>query len=256
MLVVCQFLNFNSAKAKKMWIERVNLKHTLEKYRDSQISEEDILEQVKSLLKSREDKDQQILERLRNGGPPEENHFEFDLLQSSRIFHITHIENICVTYRLRFLDTKFFKGPLPPQVFIEIKDLEQRHQLSLQGFRIMAPSKNFRLENADDPMLFAPIGNGYYYLIHKWGNDLSPFRKALMWPLKNIENLLIFTVIFSFLITFVLRELFFSQYSSTSEFIMLLMFTFKSMVGLLVFYGVALGKNFSSGIWNSKYFNS
>lgn len=239
-----------------MWIERVNLQHRLEKYRDSKISENDILEQVKSLLQSEEEKDQKILERLRTGTPPEENAFDLDLLQSERIFHISHIKNICVTYRLRFLDTKFFKGPLPPQVLLQIKDLEKKHQLDLKGFRIMAPSKNFRLENADDPMLFAPIGNGYYYLIHKWGNDLNPFRKILMWPLKNIENLLLFTVFFSFVMTFVLRELFFSQYQATSEFIMLYMFAFKSMVGLLVFYGVALGKNFSSGIWNSKYYNT
>ena len=55
----------------------------------------------------------------------------------------------------------------------------------------MAPSVLFRLEKKDDPLLFVPLGNEYYYLIHKWGNDLHPFRKALMWPFKNIWNLLL-----------------------------------------------------------------
>ncbi len=239
-----------------MLLKKINLQQELENYRKKHLSEEEILEQVKTLLKAEEDKEREILERIHEGGPFDGNAFDSDLLVPGRVFHISHIKNLCVNYRLRFLETKYFKARFPPEVIFEIKDLEKKHQTSLRGFQIVAPSKNFRLENADDPLLFAPIGNGYYYLIHKWGKDLNPFRRILMWPLKNVKNLLIFTIIFSFAITFLLRAVFFSQYQATSEFIMLFMFSFKSIVGLLVFYGVALGKNFSSGIWNSKYFNA
>ena len=48
----------------------------------------------------------------------------------------------------------------------------------------MAPSKLFKLKNADDPLLFASLGSDYFYLIDKWGNDLSYFRKISMWPFK------------------------------------------------------------------------
>ena len=239
-----------------MLLDKINLQRELENYRKKDISEEDILEQVKSFLQAEEDKDREILERVQEGGISKGNDFDPNLLIPGKVFHISHIKNMCVNYRLRFLDTKYFKAELPPEAIFEIKDLEKKHHTSLHGFQIVAPSRNFRLKNADDPLLFAPIGNGYYYLIHKWGNDLNPFRKILMWPLKNIENLLVFTVIFSFVFTFLLRAIFFSQYQATSEFIMLFLFSFKSMVGLLIFYGVALGKNFSSGIWNSKYFNA
>ena len=42
----------------------------------------------------------------------------------------------------------------------------------------MAPSALFRLEKTDDPLLFVPLGNNYYYLVHKWGNDLHPFSQT------------------------------------------------------------------------------
>ena len=48
----------------------------------------------------------------------------------------------------------------------------------------MAPSKLFELENYDDPLLFASLGDGYYYLIHKWGNDLSFLEKYQFGHLK------------------------------------------------------------------------
>ena len=239
-----------------MLLDKINLQRELESYRKKEVSEEDILEQVKSFLQAEVDRDREILERVQEGSTSKGNHFNPDLLIPGKVFHISHIKNMCVNYRLRFLDTKYFKAGFPAEAVSEIKALEKIHNTSLHGFQIVAPSKNFRLKNADDPLLFAPIENGYYYLIHKWGTDLNPFRKILMWPLKNIENLLVFTIIFSFVLTFFLRAVFFSQYQATSEFIMLFLFSFKSMVGLLVFYGVALGKNFSSGIWNSNYFNA
>jgi hypothetical protein len=121
---------------------------------------------------------------------------------------------------------------------------------------MLAPAKYFRLENADDPMLFAPIGNNYFYLVHKWGKDIHPFRKLAVWPLKNLETLLIFSFVFSFLLSFGIREVFFSRFQETSEFLVIFLYTFKSVVALIFFYGISLGKNFSSGNWNSKFYNA
>ena len=236
-----------------MALKRINLEDKLRKVRNREMTQEDLLHEVFGIFKSEEEKEQQIQERIINDDFSGENEFNIDLLESNRIFHISHIKNICVNYRLRFLPTKYFKMDLPPEAIFAVKNLEKEHDLILNGFKIVAPSKSFKLENADDPLLFAPIGNGYYYLVHKWGRDIHPLRKMIMWPFRNLENIVIFSLFFSFLFTFVIRELFFSQYRATSEFIMLFMFTFKSVIGLILFYGIALGKNFSSGIWKSKY---
>ena len=121
----------------------------------------------------------------------------------------------------------------------------------------MAPSKLFKLENADDPLLFAPIGNDYYYLIHKWGNDLSPFRKLTMWPFKTLENFMFF-VFFSALVCTALvpNGFFMSENHATTEFILLFIFMFKWIAGIALYYGFAKGKNFNTAIWKSKYYNA
>lgn len=234
--------------------ERVDLQEKLKGFRKKELSEAEILEQVKAIYEADAQREEQILERIREGSTAGSNDLDPELLEAQDIFHLKHIKHICIEYRLRFLDSRYFKSPLPFEAIAKIKFLEKLHGTTLKGFRIMAPSKDFKLENVDDPVLFAPIGNHYYLLIHKWGNDLHPLRKLLVWPVKTLENLAIFTLVFSFLATLVFRELFFAQYRSTTEFMMLYLFTVKSVIGLLVFYGFALRKNFNTAIWRSRFF--
>ena len=117
------------------------------------------------------------------------NKFNFDKLDKNKIFDLASIKKICIDYRLRFLDHKYFKNSLPKEAFLEISKLESDHKTILSDFKIMAPSKLFRLKNTDDPLLFVPLGNNYFYLVHKWGDDLHPVRKLLMWPFKNLWNM-------------------------------------------------------------------
>ena len=123
--------------------------------------------------------------------PKSINEFDLDKFDSKDIYHISNIKDICIDYRLRFLDLKYFKNDLPQEAFDKIAALKVAHNTTLSGFKIMAPSKLFRLKDTDDPLLFIPIGNDYFYLIHQWGDNLHPFRKALVWPFKNIWNLMI-----------------------------------------------------------------
>lgn len=109
------------------------------------------------------------LDRLNQGSLDTSNPFIVDELTSTRVFHISHIEFLCHTYRLRFLRTKYYYQDLPKQALLEIREVERQHDLTLRGFKVVASASHFRLKNADDPMLFAPIGNNYFYLIHKWG---------------------------------------------------------------------------------------
>ena len=117
----------------------------------------------------------------------------------------------------------------------------------------MAPSKLFRLKNTDDPLLFVPLGNDYFYLIHQWGDDLHPFRKALMWPFKNIWNLLLTLLVVSWGVTLITPMAIFTKTTSWTTFWMVYFFNFKAIASVVLFSGFALGKNFNPAIWNSKY---
>ena len=181
------------------------------------------------------------------------NDFDLDKLAAANIFHIDNIKNTCIDYRLRFLDLKYFKNDLPQEAFDKIARLEAVHGTTLSGFKIMAPSKLFRLKNTDDPLLFVPIGNDYFYLIHQWGDDLSPFRKLFMWPFKNIWNLLVLIMGISWISTSLTPMAIFSKTTSWSTYWMVYFFMFKAIASIVLFYGFALGKNFNPAIWNSKY---
>ena len=185
--------------------------------------------------------------------PNTTNDFDLDQLESKDIYHIDTIKDICIDYRLRFLDLKYFKNDLPQEAFDKIAALEVEHNTTLSGFKIMAPSKLFRLKDTDDPLLFVPLGNDYFYLIHQWGDDLHPFRKALVWPFKNIWNLMVLILGLSLVATELTPMAIFSKTTSWSTYWMIYFFMFKAIASIVLFYGFALGKNFNPAIWNSKY---
>ena len=240
----------------KLNFPRTDIEVQLHKIRNKRIAEESIIAQVQEIFERENNKEKLIEERLSEGSGDQVNTFNFDLLESGRIYHISDIEKICIDYRLRFLDSKYFKAEIPLEAITEIKKLENQHQISLKGFKIIAPSKLLKLDNADDPLLFAPMGNDYFYLIHKWGNDLHPLRKILMWPFKYIENFALFLLTCSFLIALLVPEGLFSPQHTTSQFFIIFFFVFKWIGGLSIFYGVKFGKNFNSAIWQSRFYNA
>jgi hypothetical protein len=240
-----------------MLLPKTNIEKKLAKAKlSSDISEKDRLKEVYTVLSNLDNELERIAENITTSNGTPNNSFNIDLLESSKIYHINDIKQICIDYRLRFLDTKYFKGEIPSEALSKIKILEKEHDLKLKGFKIIAPSKLFKLEDKDDPLLFAPIGNGYHYLIHQWGNDLHPLRKMLMWPFKSIVNLSILVLLLSFLVTLLIPDGLFSKSNSTTEFWIINFFMFKCIASVVIFYGFALGKNFNPAIWNSKYFNS
>lgn len=182
-----------------------------------------------------------------------DNKFDFDKLESKKIVHLNAIKKTCISYRLRFLDIHYFKGDIPIEAIDKIKELELDHGIIINSFKIMAPSVMFRLKKTDDPLMFVPIGNNYYYLIHKWGNDLNPLRRIRMWPFHSLKNLLFSLLAVSFLITLMTPLQIFTKSPDSSSFWLLFLFMFKAIVAIVLFLGVALGKNFNPKIWNSKY---
>ena len=179
-----------------------------------------------------------------------------DKIDSNRLFHVDQIRKICIDYRLRFLDFNFFKGGVPDEAYTKLKEFELNHPDLDLNIKMMAPTKLFQLENYDDPLMFVSLGNNYYYLIHKWGNDMSYFRKMLMWPFKNIYNILVYIAIISlFFTTFVPDGIFFYKNNPEIQFFVVFLFMFKSLAAIFIYFGFAMGKNFNENIWNSKFYN-
>ncbi len=239
-----------------MIFPRTNIEQQLTRLRGQQTQTVDFLEQVRDILESDKNHELNISSQLKAKSTTTSNAFNFDLLETHRIFHLDQIKKTCIDYRLRFLDSVYFKGEYPKAAISKIKKLESLHNTKLQGFKIMAPSKLFKLHDKDDPLLFAPMGNGYFYLIHKWGNDLHPLRKLLVWPFKDLLNLVAVTIGFSLLVTYLIPDGLFSKNNSNTEFWIIFFFMFKWIAAVVIFYGFALGKNFNPAIWNSKYFNA
>jgi hypothetical protein len=238
-------------------MKRLNLLEKLNKER-RKADENQVLDDVKAYLDQLVKEDNAIENEVLNNMHSDDvfNTLNFDKLESERIYHIDQIQKICVNYRLRFLESNLFKGDLPQEAIQNIKRLNTEHETELKGFRIMAPSKLFKLKNADDPILMAPIGNGYYYFIHKWGNDLSPFRRFLVWPVKTLENFICTMVALSLLATTLFPKSIFFDETSGVEFFMLSIFMFKWLLGIALYYGFAKGKNFNESIWQSKFYNA
>ncbi|MEP2239975.1 MAG: hypothetical protein ABJI22_16515 [Maribacter sp.] len=240
-----------------MFLPKTNIEQKLSNYRNKQIkSDETRMKEVYEILTNLDNELERIEDNISNSRGALHNNFNIDLLDSSKIYHIDDIKQICIDYRLRFLDTKYFKGQIPAEALSKIKTLEKEHELEIKAFKIIAPSKLFKLEDKDDPLLFAPIGNGYHYLVHQWGNDLHPLRKLLMWPFKSIVNLALLVLLISFVTTILIPDGLFSKSSSNAQFWILYFFMFKCIASVVIFYGFAMGKNFNPSIWNSKYFNS
>ncbi len=238
-----------------MLFKPTNIEEKLFEAKESHCGSGNILEEVYEFLKKDRENDARIERNIAEKEGSLNNRFDFDLLETDNIYHLDQIKEICIDYRLRFLSSKYFKGDIPNEAISKIKQLEKAHDLEITGFKIIAPSKLFKLKNQDDPLLFAPIGNSYFYLIHKWGNDLHPLRKILMWPFRNIVNLTFLVLFISYLVTILVPQGLFSKTNSIAEFMIIFFFMFKSIAAVVIFYGFAMGKNFNPAIWNSKYYN-
>ncbi|PKA96577.1 hypothetical protein B0O79_0214 [Flavobacteriaceae bacterium MAR_2009_75] len=237
-------------------LRKTNIQEKLNRERNRTISKSSVFSQIEEILKLNQSERERILDTISNGVHKTSNEFDFDILKTENIYHIDQIQKICIDYRLRFLNSSFFKGEIPAEAISKIRRLEKAHDTTIDGLKILAPSKLFKLEDKDDPLLFAPIGNDYFYLIHKWGNDLHPLRKLLMWPFKSVVNLTLVVILCSYLVTLMVPDGLFSKNSTTAQFWIIFFFMFKCMASVVIFYGFALGKNFTPAIWNSKYFNS
>ena len=238
-----------------MLINKVNLEKELISERKKFKSEMAILEDVKAIFAENEIERELIKQTLQEKSSTKTNQLKFDLLETDKIFHLEQIKKICIDYRFRFLDSSIFKNEIPEEAISKIRDIEKKHDTKLEGFKIVAPSKAFLLENYDDPLLFIPMGNDYFYLIHQWGNDMNSLRKWIVKPVKNICNFVITCVVVSLFLTVLTPSTELSKTVPMASLIIFL-FIFKSIVAVTAYYFFMMGKNFNSEIWQRKYYNN
>jgi hypothetical protein len=196
----------------------------------------DVLDGFKTLLNAPSD-GARILENLFESTGDLES-LNFDALETERIYHISDIKKLCVDYRLRFLDSAQGR---------EIK-----------GFKMIAPAGMFKLAEKDkDPLLFVPMGGGYHYLLAKWGNDLHPLRKALVYPFRDFESLMKTVFGFCLAVALLFPEGLIRGPKDTGTILHLRVIFFFWMVfstgAMTALYGFSRMKNFNANLWKSNY---
>ena len=95
-------------------LKSIDLHKKLIVEREKNLHSNNIIEWVQSIFNEITVTNKSVLERLSTSPINKNvNTFNIDEVDTNAIFHISHIEKICINYRLRFLDTKYFKGSYP-----------------------------------------------------------------------------------------------------------------------------------------------
>jgi hypothetical protein len=239
-----------------MIFEPVNLQQELRK-QQKKLSEP--IHELIDLLNQAAANDKEVLLRLSQEAKENSTANSHVNLDKNRIFTLDTINEICIKYRLRFLDSKHFKGEFPYAAIAEINKFEKEHKLKIGQFKLLAPAKLFNLEDSnEDPLLFAQIGPQQFYLLHQWGKDLKWYRALVNFPLRSIYAFFLSSILFAALVAISFPfdwlnvnrdgEMIF-RFWLTTHFTIAFFFFF-------LFLGSLSNSNFSDCSWNSKYFNS
>jgi hypothetical protein len=236
----------------------VNLLEKLSDIRakNAQPSNTEVLEGFKALL-NQPNEGERILRNLFKSDGSEE-HLDFDALEVNRIYHIEDIKKLCIDYRLRFLDSKHFNGTFPSEAIDAIKDFEAKQGKEIKGFKMIAPAGMFKLAEKDkDPILMVPMGNGYYYQLAQWGNDLHFLRKILVYPFRSFETIMKTVFVFAALTALLFPESVMRGPKDTGTIMHIRVIFFFWMVfatsAMTALYGFSRMKNFSSNLWKSRF---
>lgn len=234
----------------------INLQSELRKIRTKEnASHSQILDAYEQLLNQKGD-GERILENLfsSNGG---EELLDFDTLNPENIFHIDAIEKLCVEYRLRFLDSSLFNGTFPTEAIQAIENFEAEQGKEIKGFKMIAPAPMFKLAEKDkDPLLFVPMGGGYYYLLAQWGNDLHPLRKVLVYPFRNFETLFKSVLFLSAAIALLMPADVMRGPKDEYVIHLRVIFFFWNVFAIgamTALYGFSRMKNFNVNLWRSRF---
>ena len=125
---------------------------------------------------------------------------------------------------------------------------------------IMAPSQRFKLCDSEvDPLLFVPIGQDRYYLVHKWGTDLSIARRMMGWPFRSARHLAVVVLALAAMIGLLVpTHLVTTDPAATfwgAHRLLVMVWSTMVCASFTVFGWFAFFGQFSAEAWNSRYFN-
>lgn len=239
-----------------MLFSKINLQTELIRERNVQQA---LLNEVHRLLNESRLKDDEVLTRLRQTSISTFFSTKLSVEDKQRVFKLEEIRNLCIKFRLRFLDTVHFKSDYPYAAISEIHSFEKKYSLKIKEFYIAAPERSFNLENINkDPLLFAGLGNGEYFLLHQWGNELAWHKRITLWPLRSFKNCFISLWIIAALFSLVLPSSIIQISSLEGEIYLRLCLTihvFIAILGFTIWAGFSFDKTVSNKNWNSKYYN-
>jgi hypothetical protein len=236
--------------------DKVNLEEELYKSKENQDSKsEKTLSAFKALFQSEWEREQKIRGRLatRTKGVVEVH----NNLPEKDIFTIDQIQSLCLKFRLRFLPSDLFKGSIPDEAIFKVRRTETLLGKEIPKFFLLAPESVFRLGDANkDPLLFAPLTDGRFLFLHKWGNDLSPWHRVMAWPLQNPVNLLLTVGFVAVVFALLLPSKWFTN-PGVFSFERLAMVFWAWIVGMSLtsYFWFVLNKKFSLHAWRNPYFN-
>ena len=239
--------------------DKVNLEKALIKERNvkKERNGNEILDQFKELFRTEWENDQRILSTIHEGVVSRRLPLP-GALDEEKIYDIEAIRSLCIKYRLRFLSTNQFSGKIPREAFTKIKKTENKLGQTLDAFMIAAPASVFKLEDANkDPLLFAPLEDGRFYLLHQWGSDMSWYRRIINWPLTSPLTLISTILALSLFLTLVIPTHWLSTDGSFFNFMRLFALGWNVIfsLGVSSYFWFASHGKFSIHAWNSKTFN-
>ncbi len=219
-----------------------------------------ILDEANKILKEDESIEAAIIAEIKASQPKKETSIvDITQLDADRIFSLEQIKNLCLTYRLKFVDSHRYNNDIPTPTILKIKQEEKQFNAKFKGLKIIAPKKTLKLGDCDgDPLLFASLNNNKYYLLDVWGNDLNAWRKILAWPIKNVVNWLKFVTVLSLFIALITPATWISTHpngTSWMEYAFYAVYLFISINVMAMFIGLSFNENFSDYEWDKNSFN-
>ena len=222
------------------------------------LGQERLMDEVHFLLEQEQKHDDILRAAVLSSSPKRVNHIEGQ--DPERVYHIDAIRGICVKYRLRFLDGVCYKGEIPHAAVHALRRVEERSRMPLAGFKVLAPAARFKLCDSNaDPLLFVPIGPKHYYLVHKWGNDMSPMRAFSAWPYRSVGNLALTVLLLALALTLLIPTSWITTDPGAGWYgahrVVFLAWCTMVCTSFTVFGWFAFFGSFSSENWNSRHFN-
>jgi hypothetical protein len=241
----------------KTELYKINILEGLRKVRNrTKTNEDTLVDEAQRILRNDLFTDKKILQNLKQYANSNELITEEDV-NPEYIFTLKEIKTMAINYRLKFLESKYYKPEIPYEAVLKIKELNATYKKELKQFKILSVAESFSGKAVENnAALFAKTNHDNYYVIHTWGTDLERGRKIKYWPLRNVETLAITIMVFTLIVTLSLptnlitldtKATYWCGYRAGTFFHLLIFFT-----GFTTYFTITFAKNFSSGNWNKQ----